>query len=67
MKIKRITKGEYANIYVISPYEDVYADDMAKLIAWLDQHFPGDYVMDNWYLTIVPEAETFLALTFDFV
>ena len=67
MKIKRITKGEYANIYVISPYEDVYADDMAKLIAWLDQHFPGDYVMDNCYLTIVPEAETFLALTFDFV
>lgn len=67
MKIKRITNGEYANIYVISPYEDVYADDMAKLIAWLDLHFPGDYVMDNWYLTIVPEAETFLALTFDFV
>ena len=67
MKIKRITKGEYANIYVISPYEDVYADDMDKLTSWLDLHFPEDYVIDNWYLTIVPEAETFLALTFDFV
>lgn len=67
MKIKRITAGEYANIYVISPYEEIYADDMAKLTAWLDTHFPGNYMLDNWYLTIVPEAETFLALTFDFV
>ena len=67
MKIKQITRGEYANIYIISPYEEVYADDMVKFTEWLDLHFPGNYMLDKCYLTIVPEAETFLALTFDFV
>lgn len=67
MKIKRITKGKYANIYVLSPHEDISADDMTKITTWLNTHFPEDYLLDNCYLTIAPEAETFLALTFEFV
>ena len=67
MQIKKISSGKHANIYVFSPYQNVYDDDLKKIFEWLDTHFPDAYRLDNLYLTISPEAETFLALTFDFV
>ena len=67
MQLKKISGGENASIYIVSPYEDLYAEEFDRFKAWLHQYCPNEYDLDNRYLTITPHAETILALTFELV
>jgi len=67
MNLKKISGSDRAGIYVISPHEDVYADDYKKFVDWLEEHCPNEYEIDHSYLTITTHAEVLLALTFNFV
>ena len=67
MQLKKISGGDTASIYIVSPYEDLYAEDFDRLKIWLHEYCPNEYDLDNRYLTITPRAETILALTFDLV
>ena len=67
MILKKISGGEHASIYVASPYDDVDVNDWAEFIYRLDELIPGEYTVDNTYITVTARAETILALTFELV
>lgn len=67
MQLKKVSDGEYASIYAVSPYEDIHVDDWADFIYRLDELIPGEYTVDNTYITVTPQAEIILALTFELV
>ena len=52
---------------MVSRYQDLYADDLDKFVRRLEELIPGEYTVDNTYITITPQAETILALTFELV
>ena len=67
MNLKKISSGAQASIYAVSPYEDIHVDDWDRFIYRLDELIPGEYTVDNTYITVTPQAETILALTFELV
>lgn len=67
MTLKKITGSDSACIYAASPYDDVDANDWAEFIHRLDELIPGEYSVDNTYITVTARAETILALTFELV
>jgi len=67
MNLKKISGSDRASIYIMSPYEDLYADDYKKFINWLEEYCPNEYEIDHSYLTITAHAEVMLALTFECV
>lgn len=67
MQLKKISGSDRASIYIVSPYEDLYAEDFDKFKLWLHQYCPNEYDLDGKYLTITSRAETILALTFELV
>ena len=64
IKLKKISGTK---IYIVSPYEDLCADDFDRFKAWLEQYCPDEYDLDHQYLTVTARAETILALTFELV
>ena len=67
MKLKKISGGDNASIYIVSPYEDLYAEEFNKFKDWLHEYCPTESDLDNRYLTITTRAEVILALTFELV
>lgn len=67
MTLKKISGSERASIYVASPYEDINSDDWADFIHRLNEIIPGEYSVDNTYITVTAQAETILALTFELI
>ena len=67
MQLKKISGGDNASIYIVSPYEDLYAEDFDKFKGWLHEYCPAEYELDGKYLTITTRAEVILALTFELV
>lgn len=67
MQLKKISGSDQASIYIVSPYQDLYAEDFDKFKFWLHEYCPTEYDLDGKYLTITSRAETILALTFELV
>ena len=67
MTLKKIAGSDRASIYAASPYEDIHVDDWDEFIHRLDELIPGEYTVDNTYITVTARAETILALTFELI
>ena len=67
VNLKKISHGERASIYIVNPHNDIHPDDLKQFNAWLEQYCPEEYDLDGYYLTITPQAEVILALTFELV
>ena len=67
LNLKKISGSDSASIYAVSPYEDIHVDEWAEFIYRLDELIPGEYTVDNTYITVTSQAETILALTFELI
>lgn len=67
LNLKKISGSDRASIYAVSPYEDIHIDEWAEFIYRLDELIPGEYTVDNTYITVTAQAETILALTFEMI
>ena len=67
LNLKKIGGGDRASIYAVCPYEDIHVDEWAEFVYRLDELIPGEYSVDNTYITVTSQAEIILALTFELI
>ena len=61
MRLKKLTTGETASLYVIS---EAYQSEINNVGKWLEEHCPGEYKISGQYVFITPKYEILFALTF---